>query len=571
MKVLSPTTKPWRRRAPSRPIQFLLAASLFLFAAHAAAATTWYVRPDGGSRSQCTGTTDAKYPGSGTQQACAFRHPFEALPPGAAVGSTPLRGGDTLMIKRGSYEIGIGATAAAGVCNSSWSGDCTLPPIPSGPSASQPTRILGEGWNQGCAAPPELWGSGRVPQVISLDGSSNVEVGCLDLTDHSACIDGYLGSSSNPGACNRASPPYGPWAQLGVYAADSSTVTLRDVRIHGFANAGIKAARLHDWTLQRVRIIANGWAGWDGDLGPNTSSNSGQIRFDTVEVAWNGCAETYPGGQVTNCWAQQKGGYGDGLGTARTGGHWVFVDSWFHHNTSDGLDLLYADGTGSITVERSRFESNAGNQAKLTGNSRVVNSVIDSNCAYFEGKFQMQEGVHCRALGNALVVVMRGGTSSTISYNSIIGQGDCLVMGADGTSASRIKLQNNLLVGFPSWPSGGGNQSCLAYWDGAPSGAEFTYANNLVRTVRNDACPSGSICNKDPKVVKLALGAFDAHPMADSPLRGAANGGLETVREDHLGRPRPTFGGYDAGAYQYQGEGGGGGADSLFKAGFERN
>ena len=570
MKVLSPTTKPWRRGAAYRSIPLLLALTFLLLATNAVAATTYYVRADGGSRSQCTGTTDAKYPGSGTQQACAFRHPFEALPPGAAAGVMPLRGGDTLIIRQGSYEIGSGASAGAGACDPSWSADCTLPAIPSGPSASQPTRILGEGWDQGCSAPPELWGSGRIPQVIDLRGSSNVEVGCLDITDHSVCIDGYLGGSGGD-ACNRGSPPYGPWAQLGVQAADSSRVTLSDLRIHGFANAGIKAGRLSDWTLRRVKIVANGWAGWDGDIGANTSSNSGQIRFDAVEVAWNGCAETWPGGQVTNCWAQQEGGYGDGLGTARTGGDWVFVDSWFHHNTSDGLDLLYADGSGSITVERSRFESNAGNQAKLSGTSRVVNSVIDGNCAYFEGRYRMKEGDQCRALGNALVVVMRGGTSSTISYNSIIGQGDCLVMAADGNASSRIRLQNNLLVGFPSWPSGGGTQSCLAYWDAAPSGAGFTYANNLVRSVRNDACPSGSICNREPRVVRLEPGAFDAHLLEDSPLRGAADGTLDAVREDHLGQPRPTFGGYDIGAYQYQGDSGGGDAESVFRSGFERD
>ena len=70
-------------------------------------------------------------------------------------------------------------------------------------------------------------------------------------------------------------------------------MTLRDVKIHGFANAGIKAARLHDWTLQRVRIIANGWAGWDGDLGSNTSSNSGEIRYKTA-LALGGTPLTEP-------------------------------------------------------------------------------------------------------------------------------------------------------------------------------------------------------------------------------------------------------------------------------------
>ena len=48
--------------------------------AHAThAATTYYVRTDGGDASQCTGRADAAYPGSGTGQACAWKHPFYAL------------------------------------------------------------------------------------------------------------------------------------------------------------------------------------------------------------------------------------------------------------------------------------------------------------------------------------------------------------------------------------------------------------------------------------------------------------------------------------------------------------
>ena len=320
-----------------------------------------------------------------------------------------------------------------------------------------------------------------------------------------------------------------------------------------------------------MKIIANGWAGWDGDLGSGSSSNSGQIRFSNVEVAWNGCGEQYPGGQIINCWAQQRGGYGDGLGTAKTGGNWVFSQSHFHHNTSDGLDLLYADGTGSITVDRSRFEGNAGNQAKLSGNSRVVNSIVNGNCAYFDGKYQMIEGDHCRAMGNALVLSLTPGASSTVSYTSIASEGDCAVLGIGGDASSKIKLQNNLLVGYPAWIRGDGTQSCLAYWDSPVGNAALAYSNNLIRTVRDNACPAGSICGKDPKVANASLANFRPAAPARQP---AARRGQRCARIDRgrlPGKPRPTFGGYDIGAYQYQGGGqGGGGGDSVFASGFER-
>lgn len=46
--------------------------------------TTCYVRTDGGSTIQCSGRVDAPYPGGGTNQPCAWDHPFRALPPMAA-------------------------------------------------------------------------------------------------------------------------------------------------------------------------------------------------------------------------------------------------------------------------------------------------------------------------------------------------------------------------------------------------------------------------------------------------------------------------------------------------------
>ncbi|HSJ58426.1 MAG TPA: hypothetical protein VLC95_14685, partial [Anaerolineae bacterium] len=35
-------------------------------------ATTYHVRPDGGSTGQCTGLVDAPYPGTGSDQPCAW-------------------------------------------------------------------------------------------------------------------------------------------------------------------------------------------------------------------------------------------------------------------------------------------------------------------------------------------------------------------------------------------------------------------------------------------------------------------------------------------------------------------
>ena len=419
-------------RCPRSLLALLALAILCLLPVLPAAATTYYVRTDGGSSSQCTGKADAAYPGSGTGKACAWSNPSYALPPDD---KPRIAGGDTLIIGSGSYKIGYGAPGSdTGRCGSSWRYDCYLATIPSGPSASSKTRILGKGYNSGCTAPPSLWGTERVSQILSLEGTSNVEVGCLEITDHSDCVEFH---SDNAAECERDKTPYGDWASVGIQASASRNAWLHDLNIHGLANRGIMAGGLTDWTVERVKIVANGWAGWDGDIGKN-SSNSGQIVLRDVAIAWNGCGEHWKTGEPWACWAQTGGGYGDGLGTAKTGGNWLIENSAFDHNTSDGLDLLYADGTGTITVRRTYAGGNAGNQLKTNGPTTIENSIIVGNCAYFNGKYDMQDSDQCRALGNAVSIGLEPGPGQDVSirHNSITGLGDCLIISGGGNSST---------------------------------------------------------------------------------------------------------------------------------------
>ena len=194
---------------------------------------TYYIRPDGGSNEQCNGLVDAPYSGSGTAQPCAWDHPFRALPP---EGPPRINGGDTLIINAGSYMMGYNAPGAD-VCESDYPWDCFMTAMPAGPDPQIPTRILGAGWNDGCSNPPELWGTERVYQVLNLTDTSNVEIACLEITDHSDCVEDHSGSL----ACERDSYPYGLWAAIGLYAEDASHVYLHDLNIHGLANTGIHA------------------------------------------------------------------------------------------------------------------------------------------------------------------------------------------------------------------------------------------------------------------------------------------------------------------------------------------
>ncbi|MGH8077544.1 MAG: NEW3 domain-containing protein, partial [Lysobacter sp.] len=407
------------------------------------------------------------------------------------------------------------------------------------------TRILGNS-----AAPPKLWGAERTWSILNLNGSSNVEVGHLEITDKSNCVSAHSVASA---ACNRTSAPYGNWASVGLSASNSGNVWLHDVNIHGLGLHGMNAGGLSNWTMERVKINHNGWAGWDANVGTN-SSNSGAIVMRDIEIAWNGCGQDWQTGAAVNCWGQKSGGYGDGLGTITTGGQWLIEDAFVHHNTSDGLDLLYMDGAAgtTVTIRRAYAIANGGNQIKTRGNATIENSVMVGSCAYFAGKFYMQAGDQCRASGNALSISVGSNNNVNIRHNTITGQGDGLIMTTEGDSSSKITIQNNALLGMPDYLAGvaGSNQLAVAHF-AYNSAATVSFAGNLIWNVKNDQCPSGSICGQNPNLTNMTLASFDGLPKAGSPVvdKVAMLGGMGT---DFLMQPRPSGSASDIGALELQ-------------------
>src|SRR5262245_5398819 len=102
-------------------------------------ATTYYVRPDGGSSVQCTGMSDAPYSGAGNSQPCAFNHPVWALGSPGTYGM--MMGGDVLIIddvnpsngQQAQYMIGYGMPNTNSENCSIWQTyNCTMSPVPSG-------------------------------------------------------------------------------------------------------------------------------------------------------------------------------------------------------------------------------------------------------------------------------------------------------------------------------------------------------------------------------------------------------------------------------------------------------
>jgi len=464
----------------------LVAAVLMMLVATPGAAETYYVRPDGGSFEQCTGKQDAPYAGSGAHLACAWRHPFEALPPN---GSTRIEGGDTLLIADGSYMMGLGApdTDKLPKCTeSAW--DCFAAAVPSGPAPDRPTRVLGAESESGCKHAPQLWGTQRAATVLDLRGSSNVEIACLEITDHSSCIEFHNGRPRD--RCERDKAPYGEWAAVGITASDSKNVSLRDVNIHGLAHDGVRAARLRDWSVQRVRINGNGWAGWNGDIGGD-SSNEGRLLFRDVEIAWNGCGERYPGGAHFGCWGQQDGGYGDGLGTAATAGDWVFERVNVHHNTQDGLDLLHASANASVAFRDVRAQANAGNQLKASGAVTVENSNIVGSCSALVDEGGLSSADACRAQGNALSIHPPVQARVLIHDNTIEGEGDCLIdlgCASHVCAGTQVNIAHNVLHGSERKNSSA-RLPCSVWADPNLRGAALNFDDNEIDSTRNAGCP----------------------------------------------------------------------------------
>ncbi len=494
--------------------KLLLSLSVGFAAIGSAQATTYYVRTDGGSASQCTGRSDAKYPGSGTARACAWKNPDIALPHS---GSRRIAGGDTLVIGPGTYKIGANGY---------------MQPVPSG-STTRKTRIVGKSGSK-----PKLVGIGGIHRVINLDGSSYVEVANLDITDGSDCVYNH---SQSVAKCTSSMP----WARVGVYARNSNRVWLHHLDIHGLAKNGINAGDLSNWTINNVKINRNGAAGWDGNIGSD-GSNSGKMVLRDIEIAWNGCGERVSTGAAWACWAQKTGGYGDGIGTTETGGQWLIEDAFVHHNTSDGLDLRYMDGASGtkVTMRRVYAMNNAGNQVKLKGNGLIENSVIVGRCTYFRGKYYMTEGDLCRAYGSSLLLILTGNDVVTVRHNTIAGEGDAQIAYGEGSSSDRINIQNNLVVGFPYYANTS-NQTLMA-GGGAP--AVKSFSGNMGWNVRS--CPSGTKCTSNPKLANMTLSGFDAEPLAGSPVIDKAPM-ISSVTTDFVERRRPTGAANDVGAYEY--------------------
>lgn len=377
-----------------------LLALWFMASITLADAATYYVGP--GGNALCNGTKDVPFSVNDNVN-CRFNHPFKALGPN---GGGVLKGGDTLQIE-GTYNMGFGGMSGL-PCNPQEAYNCYMRPIPSGTDA-QPTKIISVNG-------AKLVGVERAFTVLNFQGSNNVRVENIEVTDGSACQE------TGPAACQRDTPPYGAWAKTGLYLVDATNIYLKNVNTHGMAYKGAWMARAKNITFDGGRIWNNSFVGIDGDLGPGTnSSNPGPISFiNGFSLKGSGCAEKLDGTRY-NCYSQdQLGGYGDGYGAGPTGGDYICRDSEFSENVSDGFDLLYHNGQGKITIQNCKFENNSGNQIKINLKvATIENSTITGDCFWYRDHpqylWQASSYNNCRADGDALAVSLGVGYQISIT------------------------------------------------------------------------------------------------------------------------------------------------------------
>ncbi len=551
-------------------------------------ATTWYVRPNGGTRyvasaraGQCDGKADAPYPGHGVNQHCAFNDYRSLWDDRVTYGvfKWVIAGGDTVLLRGGPWRVGFdqGKSASDVWCrggNGAFS--CSNPTIPAG-TAAQHTRILGENFAS-CetnAKRTEIFGGFGVYAALNLGGAHFVDVQCLNITRHSQCI--IHGSPLYPGDCNRNYGPIDDFDASGISTDhDTRDVLLQDLWVHGHTDRGIKGAIGGVVTANRVDIAYNGMAGWDFDDGSGTPSVNATLNLINSVIEWSGCNQEYP---ITHkfpaisCYGQSTGGYGDGIGTPANMGMDVNIDhSIFRYNTQDGEDFGHIDtGSHTLHITNSLSYGNGGGQFKWGPNFTTVlfvNNIVVGNCKRMSAPipgatstFNAHLEDFCRAFDAISFNFRQGGTAffannTIVSYSPTTFDINCW---DEVCSNSKLVFENNIVLGYenPGTYNIGGKP-------GGPGGFYFakeigtvSRANNLFYGLRNFRCNTSSNerC-EDPKFAseprftkEQDLDNFNFHLADTSPAHNAGVP-VSNLTTDFDGKPRPAGGRITIGAMQ---------------------
>jgi hypothetical protein len=518
--------------------------------------TTWYIRPDGGTRYSsnvntglCDGKADVAYPGSGTNQHCAFNDVRYLWMDGTYGNSQwVISGGDTVVI-RGCAALPSQQNPDAPHCRIGWdkaTGNdsqnfwcagvsafwgCSMPPPPSGTS-SQHTRILGACAYGTYTCTPidnnypytsnnltQLFGGFDVGAVMYLNGSSYVDVEGLEVTSHNGACS-TLGGPAYPAGCSRTAP-VSDFANWGIiFTNTTSNITLQDLYIHGFTNLGIGGPIGGPITLTRVFSGFNAFAGWNLDDGSSTPDAPGSsLTQSYVTMIGNGCLEEYPivhtHYPALSCWDSSSGGFGDSWSGQNT-----LLDSF----TCDHCLLAYNTKDAAIgphtllknlSVTNSMFVGNMGQQGKwgMQPNSSTVftNNVFVGNCNRMSQQlpgaaqnFSINSGLpgsylsnFCRAAGTVFDYFSDANSTVLFANNTFVTYSPTVFdfgCATGGCGTSPYVMKNNIFLGYitsTSYYPNSGEAPGLWYVD--ESSVSIASSYNIEYGLRNDDCSSGGI------------------------------------------------------------------------------
>jgi len=299
-------------------MRLLLLSTLLLMCSAPAWGTTWFVRPGGGTRystsvtaGQCNGQADADYPGTGTDQPCAYNDIRYLWSDNS--GSNPawvIAGGDTVVI-RGCHALAGQTNPSNPNCRlgydnalngnppNQWCGSgngntgCFNPPIPAGTSGAH-TKILGgcaygtytctpinNNYPYGATNETQLFGGFGLVFTFNLQSTQHVDIQGIELTTHNGVCTYQTGSPAYPRGCSN-SPPYDDYAVTGfIFNNQSADINLQDVYVHGFTASGLFGPIGGTINLTRVFSGFNAFAGWNFDDANLFNNNSTQYSIDS--------------------------------------------------------------------------------------------------------------------------------------------------------------------------------------------------------------------------------------------------------------------------------------------------
>jgi Putative Ig domain len=584
------------------PVQTKSAATSIVVAAATppGSGTIWHIRQDGGNNVQCTGTTNAAYPGSGTGMPCAYNHPFQML--NSSGNWTSFASGDTMEFddpptNTTPYYIGEQNGGLGSDWNGQIAGACPSPNSPAAAGAScilpiLPSEVTIRGQNygnchnadhSGLNGPTILSGINGVFAVLRVQGTSNVTISCIEVTQPDTCTT--AGTGQGPGQCTSTSNYVGYAGLMLAYQTNQgpANMTLTDFAVVGASSRGIMGSHINllstdTFTASDIYVIGNGQAGWDGDGGGcnNSCESVGTMNLSYLDIEWNGCMavkpynigispETAPNA-FNYCYGQNTSGYGDGFVQLAAGNLNLNIDhSKSKYNTQDGFDMTHLSDdpntSPAIRISDSWAEGNAGQTFKIGAgaSSTAINNVSISNCHILSntsafpnnptGWVALDGGDTCRAAGDEWALTLRPNMSITLQNNTSLGYGtvmydiECSPF-VSNCNGGTVVFTNNLSKGYPD-PSNAQQLASGLYFGPNLSSTIVTASNNLWSTMRT-GCPDSAIPGEtnyvcaDPLLAgESNIDAINPSLTSASPAIGAGTP-ISGITTDFNGVTRPN-------------------------------